>query len=110
MCVLCGEPLSDVHWADREADPAPIGVALAGEDRDGDRRRAWLRRLAVLRPVLGAYGLTVRDWNGRRLVLADGKGASALARDLAEVWSSAARLSVRMPDPLDPELLRRLKP
>ena len=86
MCALCGV-LRNEHWADQ-----------------GAGRRDRVIRTARLGPVLGRFGLGVREWAGQ-YVLTDGKGRTEVADDLAALWAAAERLAGRPLDPLDPVLL-----
>jgi hypothetical protein len=89
MCSLCGV-LQNEHWTDT-----------------GTGRRARVVRSALLERVLGAAGLTVREWAGQ-YVVGDGKGRSEVVSDLAGVWIACERLTGRRLDALDPQLIERL--
>lgn len=102
MCVLCGEPITRLHWSDQR-DQQEMG----GDD-EGGRRRDRVLRLRTLRAVVGHYGLTVADFNARSLVVGDAKGNTTLVADLGELWPVAERLAHRRLDPLDPGLLEAL--
>lgn len=107
MCVLCGELIMNVHWTDQPFHDAEYGQrerVVAGEGQR-DRRRMRLRRVAVADRVLRYYGLSIRDWNGSKYVLADRKGNSRIVSDLGDMWNTAAQMCRRTLDPLDPDFL-----
>ncbi len=91
MCSACGFPAAPGHWTEAGAADAP------------DRLRARFRRAQVLQSVLAAYGLTAHD--GAQvpgIQISTPSGDHTIARDLAEVWVTAERLTGRAIDPLDP--------
>jgi hypothetical protein len=100
VCSLCGTLYSTRHWAE-----AP------GAGGELDARRAWmrdrLRRVALLNRVLAPLALAVDDWQGTAYVLRTRTGESVLCADLATLFTEAARLAGRAPDPLDAALLER---
>lgn len=102
MCVLCGEPITRLHWSDQRAEQE------MGNDGEGARRRERILRLRALRAVVGHYGLTIADFNARSLVVSDTKGATTMVADLGELWPVAEHLAHRPLDPLDPGLLEAL--
>ena len=89
MCSLCGV-LQNEHWADA-----------------GSGRRARVIRAVLLDRILAHSGLALREWAGQ-YVVADGKGRSEIAADLAGVWAAAERLTGKPLDPLDPALVEAL--
>lgn len=110
MCVLCGEFVAQPHWSDRHVeDRARESEANAGGfDYQRERRRDRVRRASLANRVLAHYGLKVRDWDGSKYLLSDGKGRSELVQDLGSLWPAATKLAGRAPDPLDPALLAAL--
>lgn len=86
MCGLCGDLSPADHWADR------------GENVRGTRHR--LERLAAVRALTRGTGLTVREWQGRGYLIANGRGQVVLVRDLGQLWSEAERMLGRPVDPL----------
>jgi hypothetical protein len=89
MCALCGVLLED-HWA------------------EGDGRRARNLRVKLANRVLDHFGLRLDDWGGRVYVLRDRKGRSAVVANLGVLWVEAERLTGRVLDPLDPDLVHAL--
>lgn len=111
MCVLCGELIMNVHWTDRPFHDAEYGQReriVAGEGQR-DRRRMRMRRVTVADKVLGYYGLSIRDWNGSKYVIADKKGNSRIVNDLGDMWKNASDLCHRVLDPLDRDFLQAIR-
>ena len=104
MCVLCGEFVSQPHWTDRHVEDAARSRNVETGEYQRDRRRDRIYRASLVNEVLRTYGLKVSDWNGSKYLLRDQKGRSELVQDLGSLWSVAARLCGRTPDPLDPAL------
>jgi len=104
--VLCGEFVSQLHWTERPVERRACASedARARDDNQRLRRRERIRRTAVANEVLRFYGLRVQDWAGRKYILRDGKGRSALVQDLGSLWPEARKLAGRPLDPLDPAL------
>jgi hypothetical protein len=91
MCSACGFPAAPGHWTEAGAADAP------------DRLRARFRRAQVLQSVLPAFGMTAHDGGlVPGIQISTHSGNHTIARDLAEVWAVAERLSGRAVDPLDP--------
>jgi hypothetical protein len=101
VCILCGEFVTQLHWTDRENKADASGPT----GNPGKRYRSWRRersrRAVVANEVLRHYGLKVQDWNGSSYLVRDGKGRSALVRDLGSLWPAAQKLANRPLDPLD---------
>ena len=95
MCGQCGKLGRGEHWTDRPGDGS-------------NRRRERLKQVALLNRVLGAYGLTLSDWQGRSFLLGSRTGRTEVVDNLAALWPMAARLAGRRLDPLDPTLLAAL--
>jgi hypothetical protein len=91
MCGLCGA-LGIDHWAEA-----------------GGGRRARVFRVALLRRVLGQFGLALDEWGGSVYVLRDAKGSNAVVEDLGGIWQAAEELAGHPLDPLDPKLVRALR-
>jgi hypothetical protein len=114
MCVLCGAVWSEEHWAEVEADERPESpdgtIALEVHvDRRGRRLRDRARRARLVSAICAGYGLQFQDWEGSSYILRDAKGNSALAPDLASLWTAAERISGSPLDPLAPAFLDRLR-
>jgi hypothetical protein len=114
MCVLCGALWTEEHWAEIEADDredAP-GSTIAFEvhvNRRGKRLRDRARRAALVSAIFAGYGLQFQDWEGSSFILRDAKGNSAIAPDLASLWTEAERIMGAPLDPLAPMFLDRLR-
>ncbi len=101
MCVLCGDLVGEVHWAER---------ALGSAGDEAHRRQARFRRARILNRVLAPYRLSMHeDLSATRYVVGDGKGAQEVVRDLDELWVAADRLARARLDPLDGRLLASLE-
>ena len=97
MCILCYGLTGEEHWTDARVGAEPPASVRA-------------RRRALLRQVIGAHGLSYKDDpSGFTAMVSDRKGGIQVARNLGEVWEAGERLSKRPLDPLDPELLERLR-
>ena len=92
---MCGDLTPREHWTDRSA--APQGTT--GAD-DGGARRHRLARLSAVRALLVGTGLTVTEWQGRRWLLGNGRGRTAVVEDLGALWAEAERMLGRPVDPL----------
>jgi hypothetical protein len=105
MCVLCGDLVGEVHWAERT-----LGPSSEGSSDEAGRRQARFKRARIVNRVLGPYQLSMHeDLSGTRYVVGDRKGAQEVVRDLAELWGAADRLA-RVPlDPLDDRLITTLE-
>jgi hypothetical protein len=114
VCVLCGALWTEEHWSEIEADDredSPDGT-IAFEvhvDRRGKRLRDRARRAQLVSAVFAGYGLTFQDWEGSSFILRDAKGNSAIAPDLASLWTEAERILGRPLDPLEPAFLDRVR-
>lgn len=111
MCVLCGQDfVAQVHWTDRHVEDRARASDPDGDpvEYQRDRRRDRIHRVAMTNEVLRHYGLRVEDWSGSKYVIRDRKGRSELVQDLGSLWSAAAKLAGRPPDPLDPALQEAL--
>ena len=114
MCVLCGALWTEEHWAEIDADhrdDAPGGtIALEVHvDRRGRRLRDRARRAALVSAIFAGDGLTFQDWEGSSFILRDAKGSTAIAPDLASLWTEAERIMGCPLDPLAPAFLRRMR-
>lgn len=105
MCSLCGVIGGNEHWTDAVARP---GVFTRNVERL-DRRRERARRVSAANDVLSAFGMSLSDWQGSAFVLATRTGKSEMIEDLGHLWSAAERLSGRVCDPLDPQLIARME-
>ncbi len=104
MCGLCGALGGRRHWSDATGRPGFAANAGAGSRRD-----ARLGRLMLLNPLLGFYGLALKDWGGSSFVLTGRGGNLAAVDGLPGLWSAVERSAGRSCDPLDPELLAYLE-
>ena len=103
MCVLCGDLIGEVNWAEQTVTGASVGTESA-------RRQARFHRTRVVNRVLAPYQLSAHeDLSGTRYVVADRKGAQEVVRDLGELWPAADRLARTSLDPLDSDLLAELE-
>ncbi len=101
MCVLCGEFVSQPHWAERRVEDEARSEGVEASDYHRSRRRERIQRAGLTNRVLRHYGLEVEDWNGSKYILRDRKGRSELVQDLGSLWPAAAKLAGQTPDPLD---------
>lgn len=109
MCVLCWQFLTETHWTERALDGADTATATAGGHQARARHRDWHRRTQVLNHILGAYGLSLDNWQSRSYVLSDRKGNTVLVQNLGALWPAVQQLLGRPLDPLDPLLLQALE-
>jgi hypothetical protein len=105
MCSLCGVIGRNEHWTDAVARP---GVFTRNVERL-DRRRERARRVSAANSVLSVFGMSLSDWQGSAFVLATRTGKSEMIEDLGHLWPAAERLSGRLCDPLDPQLIARME-
>jgi len=105
MCSLCGILGSNEHWSDAVARP---GVYTRNSEGIG-RRRERANRVRVANRVLTALGMKLSDWQGTSFVISTRTGKSEIIEDLGHLWPAAERLSGRMCDPLNPDLIARLE-
>ncbi|MBA5800384.1 MULTISPECIES: hypothetical protein [Rhizobium] len=105
MCSLCGVLGGNEHWADAVARP---GVFTRNVERI-DRRRERANRVRVANQVLAGFGMTLSDWQGASFVLATRTGKSEIIEDLGHLWPAAERLSGRICDPLNIDIIERME-
>lgn len=106
MCVLCGDLVGEVHWAERSL----LSGSSAGGGEETHRRQARFQRTRIVNRVLAPYHLSMHeDLSGTRYVVANGKGAEEVVSDLDQLWAAAGRLAHTPIDPLDGNLLDRLE-
>ena len=96
MCSLCGNMGVGRDWADEGS--ATAGTPILERQH----------RLTLANEVLGAAGLTLRQWGGRYL-MAGRTGRSGMADNLSSLWPLADRLGTLSLDPLDDAFLDRLE-
>jgi len=104
MCVLCSEFVMDVHWSDFQIGYSDNSTVVVG-DHQRDRRRNRIHRTSLANKILLYYGIKLEDWNGSKYILRDKKGQIEIVNDLGSLWSAVTKLSHKVPDPLDPDLL-----
>jgi hypothetical protein len=105
MCSLCGILGVENHWSDAVARP---GV-FSHNDEKRSRRMERARRIRLANRVLAAYRLSLSDFQGRSYLLSTATGKTEVIETLAHLWPTAEKLSGRLFDPLDPDLLARMK-
>lgn len=94
MCSACGYPAAPGHWTE------------AGAASTADRLRSRFRRAQILQGVLAAYGLKAHDGGlVPGIQISNQTGSHVIARDLAEVWVEAQRMTGEVIDPLDPRFI-----
>jgi hypothetical protein len=104
MCALCGVLGGNEHWADATARE---GVYTRNSD-PMRRRRERADRVRLANRVLALYGMRLADWQGASFLLSTLTGKSEIVEDLGHLWPAAEKLSVRLCDPLAPDVLARL--
>ena len=106
MCVLCGQMFGEIHWSERQLDPAQVSHG-SGETSRRQERHA---RIRLLRKVLAHYGLEVGDdWSATSYIVGNRKGDQRLAAAMGELWRVAEQMAGKPLDPLDESLLERLR-
>ncbi|MGI9253956.1 MAG: hypothetical protein ACR2J8_09425 [Thermomicrobiales bacterium] len=113
MCVLCNQLWIEDHWSEVASEEQPDAVDGIMQlevhvQRRGQRLRDRGERARLVGIVLGAYAITLQDWEGSSYILRDPKGNSAVVHDLATVWQEAEKMIGRPLDPLDPGFLESL--
>ena len=105
MCALCGVLGGSGDWTDAVARPGVFTRNVGSPER----RRERLNRVACAQRVLGFYGLTLSDWQASSFVLSTLTGKTWLVDNLTHLWRAAEKLTGRLCDPLDPQLIERLE-
>ena len=105
MCSLCGVLGGAEHWADAHDRPGTFTRNTGPQERRRERARRVDRAGRILAPL----GLMLSDWDGAAFILSTRTGKTEVVDNLVHLWIAAERLIGRSPDPLDPELLRRLQ-
>ena len=105
MCALCGVLGGAGHWTDAAARPG----LYARNVNSAERRRQRAHRIACASRVLKFYGLTLSDWQASSFILSTATGKTEIVDNLGHLWSTAEKLSGRLCDPLDPDLIVRLE-
>jgi hypothetical protein len=94
----------EAHWAEAG------GVSNDTDDElTRMRRRERQLRVAHLNRVLRGFSCTVSDWQGHAYLLATLTGKTEIVDNLAQLWPAVERLSGHRTDPLDADLLERLR-
>lgn len=106
MCSLCGVLGFEDHWT----DAAPRSGVFSRNGEPHSRRLERARRIKAANAVLGAYRLTLSDWQGRAYLLSTATGKTEVVETLAHLWPTAEALCGRSFDPLDPDLIGRVNP
>ncbi|OLN23566.1 hypothetical protein BTO30_03840 [Domibacillus antri] len=110
MCVLCNGSVLQVHWTDRKnKNESQSTIQTAGETQRSRIRERHLR-IRQSNKILAVYGLKLSDWTGSKYILADKKGRSEIVQDLGALWTVAEKLLGKPIDPLDPYLIKVLRP
>ncbi|MEP7457395.1 hypothetical protein [Phyllobacterium sp. SB3] len=105
MCSLCGVLGGSEHWADAVARP---GVYTRNGDGT-DRRRERANRVRVANRVLASFGMKLSDWAGTSFVISTRTGKSEIIEDLGHLWPAVERLSGKVCDPLNPDLIANIE-
>jgi hypothetical protein len=105
MCSLCGVLGGNEHWADAVARPG-VYTRNAGPI---ERRRERANRVRIANIVLARFGMAVSDWQGTSFLLSTRTGKTEIIADLGHLWPVAERLSGRVCDPLDLDVIERLE-
>jgi hypothetical protein len=97
MCILCYGLTGEEHWTDARVGSEPHASVRA-------------RRSGLLATIMAAGGLAYSDDpSGVTAMLSDRKGGMRVVRGLGETWAGAQELAGRPLDPLDADLLARLR-
>jgi hypothetical protein len=102
MCGLCGMLGSEAHWTDASSQASDAEHAQA-------RRRDRQSRVASLNRVLRVFGCTVSDWQSHAYLVSTFTGKTEIVDNLAQLWPAVERLAGRRVDPLNEDLLDRLR-
>ncbi len=106
MCVLCGEFIEQLHWTDIEG--REYDTIVAGEYQR-DRKRSRDLRTKICNDLLNSYGIHLKEWNNSKFLMTNNKGKMSVIQDLGQIWQEAETMMGKPLDPLDPELLGKLK-
>ena len=113
MCILCSQLWVEDHWSDAVSEALDSGSDVVSLEthvaRRGQRLRDRAERARLFNRILRGFGLSLQDWEGSSYILRDAKGRTAVVSNLAQVWAEAEGLVGRPLDPLDPDLLQRLR-
>ena len=88
MCGLCGV----------------FGVAEHWSDGSGNSSAEAQHRVAVGNDLLSVFGLRLAEWQGR-FTLTGPTGGSAVVDNFGSLWPAAERLTGKLCDPLDPDVI-----
>lgn len=108
MCVLCGELVMNIHWTDQPIHDKEYNTTVVVGSTQRERLRDRIRRSYYVNSILTFYGLSFRDWQGSKYILADKKGGQKVVNDLGDMWPEAKKMANYSLDPLDPQLLAYL--
>lgn len=101
MCEVCAVFGRGRHWTARASS-----IAGAVESLDLKRYRAERRQtIRLLNALLASHSLQAADWDGEAYRISAPSGASVIAQDLAQVWSTLGRLGAADFDPLAEDFL-----
>lgn len=107
MCILCGEFVEQLHWTEMERKQ--LETVVVGGEHQRNRKRTRDLRTKICNDLLKYYGITLREWNNSRYLMSDRKGKTYVLQNLGEIWQQAEEMVGQPIDPLDPNLLERLK-
>ncbi len=103
MCSLCAALGAGRDWTDaagREEFRRHGGKVNLRNEREA--------RVALLDRLLGAYGITVKDWGGNSYVLENRDGQRRNVYNLGGIWAAMETLRGKACDPLDQDFMERL--
>ena len=101
MCSLCNVIGKIEHWTDSKDELSKRHVSATFQ-----RERAY--QVSILNYILKTNSLSVSDWQGTSLVIANGKGASEVIQHISQLWSAIETLTGITFDPLDNNFLNKI--
>ena len=104
MCGFCAMVSGQPHWTEAGSDAASGTLPEARE-----RRLARMFRVRLVNAVIGHYGCALEDWAMGEYIVRSQRGRTELVPALPQVWQTVESIAGRPVDPLDPELLARLR-
>src|SRR5262249_1677440 len=106
MCVLCGQMFGEIHWSERQLDPVQVSHGLGETGRRQERHA----RIRLPGKVLAKYGLEIGDdGSATSYIVGNRKGDQRLAASMGKLWRVAEQMAGKPLDPLDDNLLKRLR-
>ena len=83
--------------------------AFGGQGAVRPRRQERFHRVKLINESLRVFALRLDDWQGQSFILSSRTGKTEIVDNLMAVWPAAEQMIGRPLDPMNPEVLARLR-